>query len=185
MFVEIVEGSMKMKPKMISLLKAVPVYKFGEKYETSVDGIYIFEVNKNISSDKFDVFEYSGKPKPKPSLIDNSHKIYQRDKKVAENALIHANCNCEINTEHPSFIRKTNGSKYSEPHHLVPMAMQDRFDVSLDVEENVVSLCSNCHNEIHYGKYADRLIKILYNQRKELLKNVGIDILLEELINMY
>ena len=76
-----------MKPKMISLLKVVPVYKFGEKYETSVDDIYIFEVNKNISSDKFDVFEYSGKPKPKPSLIDNSHKIYQRDKKVAENAL--------------------------------------------------------------------------------------------------
>ena len=67
----------------------------------------------------------------------------------------------------------------------MPMAMQDKFDVSLDVEENVVSLCSNCHNEIHYGKYADRLIKILYNQRKELLKRVGIDILLEELMDMY
>ena len=72
-----------------------------------------------------------------------------------------------------------------EPHHLIPMAFSDRFDVSLDVEENIVSLCSNCHNEIHYGKDARILIEKLYNQRKELLKNKKINITLEELFEMY
>lgn len=65
------------------------------------------------------------------------------------------------------------------------MSYQDRYDVSLDEEENIISLCSNCHNQIHYGKDADILIKKLYDERKWFLKNVGINIDLEHLLRMY
>ena len=74
---------------------------------------------------------------------------------------------------------------YMEPHHLVPLAFSDSFDVSLDVEENVVSLCSTCHNCIHYGSDAAKLIEKLYKQRKDLLKQVGIEVTLDELLDMY
>ena len=52
----------------------------------------------------------------------------------------------------------------------MPLAFSDRFEVSLDVEENIVSLCSNCHNQLHYGKDAERLIIQLFNDRNALLK---------------
>lgn len=55
---------------------------------------------------------------------------------------------------------------YTEPHHLIPLVRQDQFDVSLNVKENIISLCSNCHNEIHYGKDSDRLIQELYVKYK-------------------
>ena len=72
-----------------------------------------------------------------------------------------------------------------EPHHLIPLAFSDSFDVSLDVEENVVSLCSTCHNCIHYGKEAADLVEMLYNQRKDLLQQVGIEVTLEDVLSMY
>ena len=63
--------------------------------------------------------------------------------------------------------------------------MQDRFQVSLDVEENIVSLCSNCHNQIHYGKGAEQLIANLYELRQSALKSVGISVTLEDLLSFY
>jgi len=131
-------------------------------------------------------FEYSGKPKEKQiPVYTNGSKTYPRDRKVAINALTHANYSCEIDDKHPTFIRKASSQKYTEPHHLVPMSYSDEFDVSLDVEENIVSLCSNCHNQLHYGKGTTELLRRLYDDRKDDLKKVGIDISLEKLISMY
>ena len=66
------------------------------------------------------------------------------------------------------------------------MAFQDCFpNATLDTESNIVSLCSNCHNQIHYGQGAELIITELYNQRKDALKSEGIDISLEQLLTMY
>ena len=61
---------------------------------------------------------------------------------------------------------------YMEPHHLVPMAYQEQFEHKLDRVNNIVSLCSNCHNEIHYGMYCNDLLEKLYIKRKEELKDI-------------
>ena len=134
----------------------------------------------------FEPFSYSGVPKEKTAPIyANGHKTYLRDRQTAINALVHANYECEIAINHQTFIRKKSNLKYTEPHHLIPMAFSDEFEVSLDVEENIVSLCSNCHNQIHYGKDADKLITKLYEERKNNLKKVGIVISLNRLLAMY
>ena len=65
------------------------------------------------------------------------------------------------------------------------MAYQDRFDYSIDIEENIVSLCSNCHNEIHYGENTKELIKKLYYERKALLEKKHIYVSLAELLSFY
>lgn len=72
-----------------------------------------------------------------------------------------------------------------ETHHLIPLEYWRFFDNSLDVEANIVCLCSNCHNEIHYGKYATKLIEPLFRKRKDELLKAGIDIEIYDLISMY
>lgn len=72
-----------------------------------------------------------------------------------------------------------------EPHHLIPLDYQYLFEFSLDVEANIICLCSNCHNEIHYGLNYKSLIKKFYNERKEPLEQCGIKIELEELYKLY
>lgn len=99
--------------------------------------------------------------------------------------LLLADFKCEISKDHKSFIRKSTNQNYTEPHHLIPMAYSDKFKVSLDVEANIVSLCSTCHNHIHYGVDAKDLLTALYYQRIKRLRAVGLDISLEELLQMY
>ncbi len=65
------------------------------------------------------------------------------------------------------------------------MCAQRDFSVSLDVENNIVSLCSHCHNLLHYGENFEQLLKQIYTERKELLKRVGIDIDFESLLKYY
>ncbi len=65
------------------------------------------------------------------------------------------------------------------------MAYQDLFEYSLDVEANIVSLCSNCHNQIHYGRGSETLIEMLYLERKQELEKNGISISLDGLLALY
>ena len=130
--------------------------------------------------------EYSSIPreKPEPGFI-NGRKVYPRNHLTAINALSKACFKCEIDATHPSFLRKHSNQQYTEPHHLIPMAYQDQFEVSLDVEENIVSLCCVCHKEIHYGADSLILVSRLFRERKSALENVGIKIKEETLLAMY
>lgn len=65
------------------------------------------------------------------------------------------------------------------------MAYQDLFEYSLDVEANIVSLFSNCHNQIHYGRGSETLIEMLYLERKQELEKTGISISLDGLLALY
>lgn len=92
---------------------------------------------------------------------------------------------CEIDNKHSTFVRKNTNVPYMEAHHLVPLAYSELFTYSLDVEENIISLCSTCHNQIHYGKDAELLIRKLYARRKKLLRKAGIVLSEQELLEMY
>lgn len=179
----------KLQPKLAKAM--AEVFKDLENYagaevEEKEDQMLVEELRHARISNIDTNFEYKGKPKAKqtPVYIDG-HKTYYRDRLTALHALSHAGYNCEINVEHPSFMRRTSDKKYTEPHHLIPMSFSDKFTVSLDVEENIVSLCSNCHNEIHYGRDADKLIRKLYEERKADLAKAGITITLDKLLGMY
>lgn len=131
-------------------------------------------------------FEYLGTPREKQIPISSgARNIYRRDKQVALNALIKAQHKCEVDVTHPSFLRKNKDILYMEPHHLIPLAYQDEFEKSLDVEENIVSLCSNCHNRFHYGWGLEKILRTLYDERAEHLRRVGIEISFDDLLEMY
>lgn len=131
-------------------------------------------------------FEYTDEIIPLPEFKEiNGIKVYKRDKQRAINALNHANYSCEIDIKHMCFLRKDGITPYTEAHHLIPLAFQYKFKNSLDIEENIVSLCSNCHNEIHYGFNAKKLISKLFEERKDILKAKGINITIDELYEYY
>jgi len=130
-------------------------------------------------------------PQPKPSKVPRQGGGgYVRDPKVAGRALAAAKYQCVLATAsspHPTFIAKSTGQSYVEAHHLVPMSRQDIFSNSLDVEDNVVALCPNCHRQAHLGRPADRraIIKQLMALRSQVLKSRGIDLDLSQLSDYY
>lgn len=147
------------------------------------------KLNEKIKKSHQEVnLEYETHPVDKltPKIDKNKMlKYYPRNPLMAQIALHNANCLCEYDTSHYCFVRRRDNTRYTEVHHLIPLCFYDEFDKSLDVPENIVSLCSNCHNEIHYGKDSEKLIIKLYNERKELLKKAGIEISLEDLLEKY
>lgn len=170
-------------------IEAINRFRFnrGSKHEENqLDLDLLDEIDSLLNQEEKTEYAYTPEPKDKPEPNwTNGKEIYLRNRVTAMNALIRAKHQCEVDRDHPSFIRRSTGKNYSEPHHLIPLAYQNQFDKSLDVEANIVSLCSNCHNEIHYGKHPDKIINILYNLRKEELEQAGIPINYTDLKNLY
>lgn len=108
--------------------------------------------------------------------------IPKRDPQRAADALEYADYLCEYDCSDRTFTRK-NGKQYTEPHHLIPISRYRDFEYSVDVMENIVSLCSHCHNLLHYGQFEDKvpLLTKLYNERKDALKECGLDLTLAQL----
>ena len=171
------------KKLLLSLLSDV---KESEMTEKELDRELIEEINDvSYNSSSLEI-PYEPQPKEKPIVtISNGKTSYARNRATAQNALNRAQHNCEVNKDHPGFIRKNTQMNYTEPHHLIPMAYQDIFNYSLDVEANIVALCSNCHNQIHYGSEYKGLLDILYTARKQQLDKAGISISLEDLLILY
>lgn len=150
------------------------------------DALLVNEINMDFPSPTANSISAWGTKRPKANPIKtNGQDVYPRNKNIALKALDSANYSCEINATHPTFIRRNSDKNYTEPHHLIPLAFSGNFSYSLDIEENIISLCSNCHNEIHYGKNAAQLIRQLFSARKDALKQAGIDITIDELLKMY
>lgn len=132
---------------------------------------------------------FSNEPERKRTpRISGNRIIYLRDPAVAKRALGRANHLCEVNASHVSFLRRNGRVLYMEPHHLIPISFTDYFGVNLDREQNIFSLCSNCHNQIHYGKKEDvrKLIaKLFFSRAQEICSILGREISMEDIYRIY
>jgi len=151
----------------------------------SYDKILNVEVNREIISNKKGK-QYEDRPVIKPEKTETPAGVtYKRDKSKSTFALSQAKFKCEVNPDHQSFIRKGCKQLYTEPHHLIPMEYQDDFDYALDVPANIVSLCSNCHNWLHYGADSDKLLKLLFDSRINRLIKSNLEISFKDLKSYY
>ncbi|MGW7977050.1 hypothetical protein BU116_12285 [Staphylococcus xylosus] len=130
----------------------------------------------------------TSKVEPQRTKVSTStgRKIPKRNPERAVAALIIADYKCEYNSEDRTFTRK-NGNQYTEPHHLIPISKYRDFDRSLDVKENIVSLCSHCHNLLHYGRLEEKeeILEKLLLDRQDQLSDYGILINLDQLSVYY
>lgn len=157
---------------------------FEAKLDIHEDSLYIDQVNIRISNNSGEKV-FCTEPQEVPHQKEGKTLSYERNPDTAINALTNADYKCEYDTGHFTFLRKSNGLPYTEPHHLIPMNAQKDFSISLDVENNIVSLCSHCHNLIHYGKDAKIILNKLYDERVEVLHKAGIIISFENLMKYY
>ncbi|EKA5638046.1 HNH endonuclease [Vibrio navarrensis] len=82
----------------------------------------------------------------KPKVVYRLVQDYHRDPDIVAEALYRAEGFCEKCKEKAPFIKRSNGEPYLEVHHIIPLSQG-----GLDSLKNVISLCPNCHREIHFG----------------------------------
>lgn len=145
------------------------------------------EIQKEVFNIKYNSNELVYESKPKKSKKKSTVSAYGRDASVSARSLLLANYKCEINSNHETFTSYFNKENYVEAHHLIPMSFSEDFEMSLDVEANIVALCPNCHRKIHHGLNHDilELLDILYNNRKDLLASCELKISLNKLSIYY
>ncbi|HHX60023.1 MAG TPA: HNH endonuclease [Epulopiscium sp.] len=138
------------------------------------------------STDVIQIEQVGSKEKPKKIIVNNK-EVYVRDSSVIKYAKEKAAWLCEVNPTHDTFINKYNGFPYVEAHHLIPMALQDNFNYSLDVPSNIISVCPNCHRMVHYGMDSDKekILQKIYQQRNDHLILAGIRISYKKLLLLY
>jgi 5-methylcytosine-specific restriction enzyme A len=84
-------------------------------------------------------------------------------------------------------MSNSTGKMYVEAHHVIPMEYQDNYEFSLDVPENIVALCPNCHRKIHMAHASEikNMLNKLFIMRETDLQSRGIAISLENLAKMH
>lgn len=147
------------------------------EYQNQIENIDVGE--------KVEIEDKSEK-KPEAKTVGNNKK-WPRSAKKAKNAIVYVDYTCEIDSSHKYFICDRTKKNYVEAHHLIPMEFQHEFDVSLDVEANIVSLCPVCHKKLHHSTFEEKkqLLKEIYNHRKERLQKCDIEINLKQIYSYY
>jgi 5-methylcytosine-specific restriction protein A len=112
---------------------------------------------------------------------------WERDPEMAHIALETAGFKCENDHSHRTFLSHKTERQFVEAHHLVPMEFQDEFEVSIDVPENIICLCPNCHRAFHYSDMESRKMLVLkfLELRKEALFERKIRMGIDEILKYY
>lgn len=86
--------------------------------------------------------------KTKPERIQVTTYVFKRNPDVIAEALYRADGRCENDKcqGYKAFNRRSNGTPYVEVHHINPLS-----EGGLDIPENTIVLCPNCHREKHFG----------------------------------
>lgn len=117
--------------------------------EEIIDKIFLskdyYEETRTIKSKK-EIFE------------ENDNTTYVEGKKLKRNnelrkyAFERENYTCELCGTQNTF-ETNNGTEYFEGHHLIMYNLnsQSKYKYSLDVVENIICLCPNCHRKIHFA----------------------------------
>jgi len=106
-------------------------------------------------------------------------KRYKTDPDISKTALDIQKYECQCGgTAHFSFVRRDGITPYVEGHHVIPMKAQKDYPTdSLDIVDNIVGLCPNCHKKVHHGTESDVksvLSKIYTSARISMLTKFGI-----------
>lgn len=104
------------------------------------------EVNESLDDSSENRQRRLASRSTKSKVVYRLVQDYRRDPDVVAEALYRAEGFCEKCKEKAPFIKRSNGEPYLEVHHIIPLSQG-----GLDSLENVISLCPNCHREIHFG----------------------------------
>ena len=81
-----------------------------------------------------------------PQKVETVSYSYIRNPDIVAAALIRANGICELCKKQAPFLRRKDNTPYLEVHHKISLS-----DDGLDILDNVLALCPNCHRKLHHG----------------------------------
>lgn len=90
-----------------------------------------------------------------PETITQTITRIKRDPRIAQEALRNSGYTCEMLPRYDVFTSRSNGEPYLEAHHLIPIAIQPKFESSLDVIENICILNPYAHKMVHHATYSE------------------------------
>jgi 5-methylcytosine-specific restriction protein A len=128
-----------------------------------------------------------GKVSKKRKINSSNSSTWWRDPDMSFTAISDADFKCENNPNHKTFVSAVTSEQFVEAHHLIPMEFQDNFDASIDVPENIISLCPNCHRAFHnsVNEIKRDLIIQFFNKRKTFLQDRQINVSENKLLEYY
>lgn len=127
---------------------------------------------------------YSRKPKAKQAPnVQNGIKIYPRSHKAASAALQIADFKCE----YKKAIQHSSGNEmiYHIRDHIILSLFATQMNLMCLPAPRRISFLYLCHNQLHYGKDKETILRQLYTMRQQLLADAGIFITFDELLSMY
>ena len=160
-------------------------------------GFDILAIGNSLEEEHFQEEAQKGKrvelpngPIPKKARKEktSTSSSSSRDPNMSYTAIEKAGYQCENDVEHETFISAKTNHPFVEAHHLIPMQYQDDFEHSIDVPENIISLCPNCHRAFHHAEdeLMKKLVKKFYAQRAPILEQGrNIHIKEEDLVDYY
>ena len=161
----------------------------------SLVGKEILEIDLILDEEEFQERSQLGTAKvPKKGKIPKKKKVngstsssWLRDPDMAYTAISEAGFKCENNPSHETFKSAVTSQQFVEAHHLIPMEFQDEHDASIDVPENIISLCPNCHRAFHNSidNTKVQLVKKFLSARKNGLIEREINIDENKLLEYY
>jgi len=125
-------------------------------------------------------------PRSMPRKIGKMER-YSANPRRSKTALEAAGYMCALDSHHQTFTNRRSRKPYMEAHHLIPMQRQGIMEYDIDVPENILCLCPNCHRKMHLAEDATRrqIIQIAYQMREGGLESRGIAIDYISLLRLY
>ena len=175
-------------PEFVKLnTKGNNMYSVGMKQYIQFAELQVEEGKKTVKKIAKSIVDISKLDVPVPppkSLPKKQEYHWNRDRIIVEQVLLADKYLCEVDSKHKTFIARRNDQPYLEGHHLISLARQKEFKVSLDVYANIIGLCPNCHRQLHFGKQAEirDILRPIYDARADRLYNSGITLLKDEFL---
>ena len=155
----------------------------------------VFEVEDEDDVDEVAVGEDIDEKGPLP-YIDTTTKSGQRKvrkifaaKKERVNELADYRCSLESSRscDNHYFTSKITGKNYVEVHHLIPREYSNRFNNSIEVFPNYVTLCPGCHQLMHKAVDRERKdhLKRLLSERRDRMIALGLCVEVKDLLEFY
>ncbi|WP_106477809.1 MrcB family domain-containing protein [Phytohalomonas tamaricis] len=158
-------------------------------------GIDILNIKSLISEDLYQSAVQKSEPKEiesgpaklRSQKLKGSTNSWPRSVGISKAALDKAGYKCEADETHQTFMANVSGQQFMEAHHLIPMEFQEEFIYSIDVPENIVSLCPNCHRKVHLSVIDEKLplLEKLFMERIGSLKERGIRVGFDKFRSFY
>ena len=146
--------------------------------------IPLTEVAKDLTEDE--IFELGRIDATDEAGRQRLNNIEQSLKKVAK---IKSDYKCDLEEVENCkyFTAKSTNKNYVEVHHYIPREFANDFDETIEVLENYITLCPNCHRKIHLAVDNERkhMVNVLFSKRHLALKKKHLDVELNTIYEYY